>query len=191
MYLEMMSEMKHPGQFPKALAIAALVMTMVYMGVAVTTYHCRGDLTPSYMLDILENGSWQKRLCSVLMAYHVSVSYTMHHQVLARKIHVLYASHVVRRTSIVNHVSGWHRRSTWTSQLQWLVISCACGGVCWVIANVIPFFSDLVSLIGSVADGLLFYSVPGIFFLRACKTLPVGKGMGHSATAVMVVLAGL
>merc|ERR1711920_1199759 len=156
--------MQQPGHFPLAMRASFSIMIVVYLGVGLVSHHCLGTDTPAYLIDVLPHGGWVKRVSSVLMSYHVMVSYVINHQVLARKLHHYYATHVIRIPSSVDYVKGWSGRKVWRSQMQWTSISIICGIFAWLIANVVPFFSALVALVGSVCHGPLFYFWPAVLF---------------------------
>ena len=72
-YPEMISAMRQPEEFPKALMVSTPYLFIVYMIVGCMGYAYYGESTPSYLLDIL-NYNWTRTTGGVLMLIHMMIS---------------------------------------------------------------------------------------------------------------------
>lgn len=188
-YLEMISEMACPAHFPKTLMVSLSVLFLVYVGISVATYSCLGDTTPSFLIEVLKD-STLRDVASGLMAFHVAVSYTLHQQVLCRKFHGMFSLHVLNRASLVNHTK-FTSAEFWNSQLHWFGITLAVLLGAWTVANTIPFFLDLVALIGSLTQSLLFYVVPAWLFWGHAAKFGTKPSLFDTVLVVTLVVFGL
>merc|ERR1719273_480471 len=111
----MMSEMREPREFKKALFVALPAMLVAYLFVCLGCYFMLGTYTPDYIMDVL---SWDqvKVGVNVLMFIHMLISYAISSQVLNRAIHLKWdfkAAHTMDRSE-----SGY-----WRARAQWFFIT--------------------------------------------------------------------
>eukprot|EP00298_Acanthocystis_sp_HF-20_P014836 c20922_g2_i1.p1 GENE.c20922_g2_i1~~c20922_g2_i1.p1 ORF type:complete len:391 (+),score=111.99 c20922_g2_i1:238-1410(+) len=188
-YLEMIGEMKEPNEFPKALVVGLALMFLIYASIMTVSYSAMGDKVPDFLVLVI-SPSVTSQITNCLLAFHVTVSYTLYQQVLVRQVHTMYAHHVARHSSIVNHTTKDSTHFV-RSSVQWLVLSsffllCAC-----MIANLVPFFSDLVSLIGSLVLSLISYVYPALFFYRSSKLMTFEIAPFEKFVTVLLITFGL
>jgi len=188
-YLEMIAEMKKPEDFPKSFIAGNLVMLFVYVFVMVVTYHFKGQDTPDALSYVFENGV-KKRIANIFLALHVLVSYTLMQQVVSRQCHVIYARYFLRHSSIVNHISPSSKHFA-SSTIQWFVLTITFVVLAFIMANLVPFFQELVSLIGSLTLAPICYILPCLYYLK-CATMRGFKLAIHEQITIWgLILFGL
>jgi proton-coupled amino acid transporter len=161
-YLEIMSEMRNPSDFRKSLFAAFSFMLVCYVVITVTCYWHMGAATPGYLMDVLEWDS-VRVITNILMFIHIVISYTLNQQVLCRAVHLAFDPQ--HATALREDSSGYRQ-----SRIQWLIISTIVMIFAFLVSNMIPFFDDLVSLIGSICSAPLIFLFPAVFYLR-CEVL--------------------
>eukprot|EP00980_Cylindrotheca_fusiformis_P006250 scaffold1336_cov158-Cylindrotheca_fusiformis.AAC.12 len=177
-YLELISEMKEPNQFPKACSLAYFVMCAVYGLTVVVAYGIKGADTPEFLPDSVPSGLAQ-RFAGALVALHITVSYVIACQPLHDWLH----QNIFPST--------YHEESTLGS-IHWFLIT---GGYLvfgFIVGNLIPFFADVQALIGSLFGAPTIFGWPAIFYLVLCrrktsswKEAVTFMGYGHAATCVV------
>ena len=90
----------------------------------------------------------------MLLALHTAVAYIVAAQPLHRSIHA----------SLLAEPGGGARAA-----LCWLCVSSGVLLLSIVLATAVPFFSDLQSLLGSLAGAPMMFGFPALFYLRACR----------------------
>jgi len=174
-YLEIMSEMRNPSDFPKSLSAAFSFMFVCYTVIIVSCYYYMGAATPGYLMDVLE---WDgiRVIANMLMFIHMVISYSLNQQVLCRAVHLWYDPQ--HATALKKDSSGY-RQSRW----QWFIISTVVMSFAFIVSNLIPFFDDLVSLIGSMCSAPLIFLFPVVFYLR-CETV-YGVNIGEKERSIL------
>jgi len=156
MYLETMSEMKNPKDFPKALSVFMSLIIAFYVWSSLSLYFRYGDTTYQYVIFNMGENAMQTA-AAVCMFLHVLVSFTLNSQLLTRALQVRIWP------SSVN--DGDKKKEA----LQWLGISTCTVLASWLVGNAIPFFSDLEGIISSLCVGPTTFGFPALFYLMACK----------------------
>mmetsp|Transcript_20734 Transcript_20734/g.28965 ORF Transcript_20734/g.28965 Transcript_20734/m.28965 type:complete len:466 (+) Transcript_20734:381-1778(+) len=156
-FLEIMAEMRDHREWPKALWLGQGIMIPTYVITAAVGYYLLGDSVPGFLPAALPNNG-SKTFINLLLAFHVLVAYLVHNQPLCQGIEMSLDPSGVP-----------------ASNLRHFAISATLLFSAWLVANLIPFFSELVGILGAAFGSpiLLFY--PPIFFLRgmASKGRPV------------------
>eukprot|EP00457_Paulinella_chromatophora_P007490 gb/GEZN01007513.1/.p1 GENE.gb/GEZN01007513.1/~~gb/GEZN01007513.1/.p1 ORF type:complete len:473 (+),score=42.41 gb/GEZN01007513.1/:78-1496(+) len=147
--LNIRAEMVAPAESVTALKFASIFYTLGY----VLVVWCTGDHPPELLLDVLPQGTW-KRLAGLCLFLHVSVSYAINSQALSANVLTLLGSKVER----LNPALRWFLTTTFFMVMSWL------------LSNLIPFFGDLVSIIGAMTTVPLAMLLPAMFFRRAFST---------------------
>lgn len=155
MYLETMSEMRNPKEFPKALSCFMTLIIAFYLWSSLSLYFRYGDQCYQYVIFNMGDGA-MKTVASVCMFLHVLVSFCLNSQLLTRALHVR-----IWPTSV--------NANDKKEALQWLLISAVTVSGSWLVANAIPFFSDLEGLISSICVGPTTFGFPALFYLLACR----------------------
>eukprot|EP00312_Isochrysidales_sp_CCMP1244_P027643 CAMPEP_0202782658 /NCGR_PEP_ID=MMETSP1388-20130828/63029_1 /ASSEMBLY_ACC=CAM_ASM_000864 /TAXON_ID=37098 /ORGANISM="Isochrysis sp, Strain CCMP1244" /LENGTH=441 /DNA_ID=CAMNT_0049452107 /DNA_START=18 /DNA_END=1339 /DNA_ORIENTATION=+ len=151
--LEIMREMREPRSFPAAARAAYGVMGLVYTCTCVLAYGAYGSEVAGFLPDSMPPGH-AKRLVGLLLALHTAVAYMVAAQPLHRSIHA----------SLLAEPGGGARAA-----LCWLCVSSGVLLLSIVLATAVPFFSDLQSLLGSLAGAPMMFGFPALFYLRACR----------------------
>ncbi len=149
-FLEIMGEMKQPRDWPWALWTGQCLMAPLYTITAITAYYYLGEATPAYLPAALKDGPLKKGL-NLLVAYHVLVGYVINNVALLRLIK-----------------TEWMSGGKTSRMAHWTVCFVICA-VAWLIANLIPFFGDLVSIIGAITGGPILFGGPALFYALAMK----------------------
>lgn len=151
MYFELMGAMETPGHFPRAFALTGPIMVAIYLTVAgfALYFAVQED-------DILSNMPRGRalRAASALLFAHVMVVYLIKSIVLQQYFHLLCSpSDVDARTpaSYLKH-GGWG------------VAMLAFG---FLVANAVPFFSQLLGIIGGLLGGPINFLFPLFLFVAA------------------------
>jgi len=148
--LEMQAEMKTPAHFPRAVYLAFTTLFVVYLAVATLSYHACGDNTPGELLLVLPF-DWRKSLAGALMVVHISVTYTISQQVFNRALCVYLVPGALG--------VGFQARA------KWFFVTTGSMGACYVFANAIPLFEDIVNMTGSLLSTQCVFIIPGMLFL--------------------------
>lgn len=118
---------------------------------------------PSFLFDTIPEGPG-RRVAGVLLWGHVAVSYAINSQALCSSI---------ERTILQNHQQQLSPRSSslcsWmgsqrqqTQARRWMVITFAVALSSYLVSNAIPFFKDLVALIGALTSVPLTLTLPAV-----------------------------
>lgn len=164
--LEMQAEMKTPSDFPKAVWLSFSTLFTVYATVAVLSYLACGENTPGDLLLVLPH-DWRKSAAGVLMVIHLMVTYTISQQVLSRAI-CAYLLPEALQDGIV-------------ARFKWFFVTSGMMAACFLVANLIPLFQDIVNLTGALLSSQVVFILPSVLFLAVCP-YEVAKLEGTLAT---------
>ncbi|GAB5373194.1 hypothetical protein AAMO2058_001729400 [Amorphochlora amoebiformis] len=154
-FLEIMSEMKNTGDWPKALWLGQGIMIPAYTLTAALGYYFKGSGVPAFLPSALDDGPL-KIIISLLVAYHVLAAYLLNNVAMVRLLKAEYFTY--RETDSENYRLFKH----WTL----CVVICA---FAWLIAELVPFFGDLVTIIGAVTGSPVMFALPPLFYYLALK----------------------
>jgi len=152
MFYELMAEMKDYTQFLKSFTLAGPFQVGVYLLVGIVGYYYKGTEASGYFLDNLPFGG-MFRAASALIFFHIIVAFLVLGHVLARIIHIFVAPRHVNDLS-------------WRGTLQWFGCTSAVCLVAFIIANAIPFFDSLTSLIGGFTVPVMNLMMPVLCYWR-------------------------
>lgn len=158
------AEMRNPADFPKALWAVTIAEIIVFSIVGAVIYNFTGNqymTAPAF--GSLENEVYKKVAFSFMVPTLVFLG-VLYAVVSARFIFFRLFEGTVHKSS--HTVLGW---------VAWSGILAATWAGAFIIAEVIPFFSDLLSLMSSVFDcwfGFIFWGVAWIRMRR----VDLGKG---------------
>ncbi|CAK9097809.1 unnamed protein product [Durusdinium trenchii] len=166
LYFELMAEMERPEQFPRVFLINVPIQVSLYLLVACWGYHFAGDKAEGYFLDNLPDGP-AYRWASALLFLHVAIAFLVKNVVLARALHQKLAP---SRVDVdLREPGGACAQMQFAGCVVLLLVSC------WAVANSIPFFDDLLALIGSLLSGPISFIFPMAFIMGAIKTTQEGR----------------
>ena len=152
MFLEIMSEMRNPGEFTKASTVANVVMVVLYALASCWTYACLGDDVEDFMPDSVRSPAI-RAMVGLLLSYHIMCSYMLTHQPLAMQIY-----------RIVHEGNDMERTISTPSRKDWAVVVCCLLIFSYTVANVIPFFVSLQGIIGSALGAPIMFGWPPLFY---------------------------
>lgn len=158
LYFELMAEMQEPEDFPKVFIINAPLQVGLYLSVACLGYHFAGSNAKGYLLDNLALGP-AFRVASALLFLHVVIAFLIKSVVVSRFVHGCVSPD---RVGIDLRDAGGVR-----AHLEYAACSVALLVVAFFIANAIPFFDDLLGLIGGFFSGPISFIFPMMFFAGA------------------------
>mmetsp|Transcript_130668 Transcript_130668/g.279392 ORF Transcript_130668/g.279392 Transcript_130668/m.279392 type:complete len:490 (+) Transcript_130668:77-1546(+) len=152
MIVEIISEMKDPAEFPRAyITLSAPFQCISFLVVGIAGYYFVGDSVTGMIGDNIKYGIWF-RLAALCLCCHMLITFMIKGVVLCNA--------VFRACSLGlsdESLGGW---SLWTLVVL-VVVS-----VSWLFAQVVPFFSDLVDLLGASFTPVGCYMIPILFYLR-------------------------
>ena len=114
---------------------------------------------PSFLFDAIPEGSW-RRFAGFLLWAHVAVSYAINSQALCSSLDRLWLQPTHKNTS---------DNSTTSSRYRWLCLTSTVAISSFLVANAIPFFKDLVALIGALTSVPLTLTIPAVLHAVAYR----------------------
>jgi hypothetical protein len=114
-----------------------------------------GSHPPKFLLDAIVPGTWQRPLAGFMLWGHVMVSYAINSQALCASLE-----------RIVCPRFPWLADTTPT--IRWMTLTGGLAVLAYTVANVIPFFADLVALIGAFTSVPLTLLLPALFWRQMC-----------------------
>lgn len=156
MYFEIMEEMSEPLDFPKIFYINGPAMVGMYLLVACVGYYFSGVHTPPDFIDSIHDKPASMFAVSTMLFIHVAFVYFVKSIVLSRFFHGLLAPAKVEEKSCSAH-------------LQYGAIALVMLVAGYVFANLIPFFDEMLGLIGGLLAGPISFLFPVLFFFGAMK----------------------
>ncbi|KAJ5623029.1 hypothetical protein N7490_011634 [Penicillium lividum] len=155
-FFGLLAEMRDPRDFPKALYMLQTFEIIFYTVAAVVIYYYAGQDVTSPAL-----GSAGPVLKKV--AYGIAIPTIVGAGVVNGHIGLKYI--YVR---LFRGTDRMHRRDL-TSIGSWIAIGVSCWVIAWIIADAIPVFSDLLSLISSLFASWFSYGLAGVYWLHINK----------------------
>eukprot|EP00411_Alexandrium_monilatum_P123333 CAMPEP_0175644210 /NCGR_PEP_ID=MMETSP0097-20121207/6192_1 /TAXON_ID=311494 /ORGANISM="Alexandrium monilatum, Strain CCMP3105" /LENGTH=499 /DNA_ID=CAMNT_0016950077 /DNA_START=42 /DNA_END=1542 /DNA_ORIENTATION=+ len=162
MYFELMDTMSDPREFPYAFVATGPTMVTMYLAVALISYAIGAsheDLLASMRYGV------SLRVVALLLFVHVGIVYLIKSVVLARYFHGLCSPGDVERRSTASFLrhGGWG--------VAMLVFG-------YLVSNAVPFFSNLLGLIGGLLAGPINFIIPIVFYLAALMRQTCGTKAG-------------
>ncbi|KAJ5242055.1 uncharacterized protein N7469_000382 [Penicillium citrinum] len=152
-FFGLLAEMREPRDFPKALYMLQTFEIIFYTVAAVVIYYYAGQSVTSPAL-----GSAGPVLKKV--AYGIAIPTIIGAGVVNGHVGLKYI--YVR---LFRGTDRMHRRDL-TSYGTWVLIGLTCWIIAWIIADAIPVFSDLLSLISSLFASWFSYGLGGVYWLH-------------------------
>ncbi|KAJ5612313.1 hypothetical protein N7510_005507 [Penicillium lagena] len=152
-FFGLLAEMREPRDFPKALAMLQIFEIVFYTVAAVVIYYYAGQAVQSPAL-----GSAGPVLAKV--AYGIAIPTIVGAGVVNGHIGLKYI--YVR---IFRGTDRMHKRD-FVAIGSWIAIGVTCWVIAWIIADAIPVFSDLLSLISSLFASWFSYGLGGVYWLH-------------------------
>lgn len=174
--IEIMSEMKTPGEFPRSyMCIAAPFQAVAFLLVGVGGYYFIGDKVTGMIGDNIPFGLFF-RLAAICLFSHMIVTYLIKGIVFVRAAHDFMSQ---KSTEQDESYSAWQ---------MWGVLVAIVAVLAWLVANTIPFFNELVDLVGSTVTPICCYIVPIASYVRWARDFPQKE---HSISKVEGIILAL
>ena len=149
LFLNIRHELSDRNVAPRSLAIALTVFGTFYVLIVIVA----GPNPPGFLFDAIPQG-WNRRIAGLLLWVHVIVSYSINSQAICSSM-----------DRLVFHRLQW-LPATNDPAMRWLMLTALMAISAYTVANAIPFFTDLVSLIGALTSVPLTLMLPAIFYRK-------------------------
>ncbi|KAI1842689.1 hypothetical protein JX265_002705 [Neoarthrinium moseri] len=151
-----MDEMHTPEDFPKSIVTLGVIEIVIYTLTGALIYVFVGQDVQSPAL--LSAGTTVSKVAFGIALPVIFISGSINTTVVARYIHGRVFKHSIIR--YINTKAGW---------ITWLILITVITIIAWVIAEAIPFFSDLLSIASCLfVSGFTFY-FPAAFWFKLLK----------------------
>lgn len=144
--LNVRKEQREPSKMATpSLVVAVTAFTLLYATVVIAA----GPRPPDFLLDALDDGNVipaLKPVAGLLLFAHVAVSYAINLQALAKSIERAFFA------------------GSNAPPRRWFCLTVTITCTAWLVANAVPFFADLVSLVGALASAPLAFAIPAALF---------------------------
>jgi len=146
LFLNIRHEMTNRKKAHQSLAISLTLFGTFYVIVIMVS----GSNPPDFLFDAIPAGLG-RRIAGFLLWAHVVVSYAINSQAICSSVDRLVAHRVFQGIE---------------AKTRWIILTFTFACASFTVANVIPFFSDLVSLIGAVTSVPLTLTLPVILWRK-------------------------
>ena len=147
--LNIRHELQDRKQAPRTLFYGLMAFGSVYILIILLA----GPRPPSFLFDAIPPGSWNRRIAGILLWGHVMVSYAINSQAICASLERL----------VSPRISWLHSRAP---TIRWLMLTGFLAVLAYTVANSIPFFDDLVALIGALTSVPLTLLLPALFWRK-------------------------
>ncbi|KAJ1651883.1 hypothetical protein IWQ61_007655 [Dispira simplex] len=151
-YPHVEASMKNPQSWPRVITVSMFSITIMYLLMSICGYAVYGNTTVSPILSNLPAGA-AKNVALILISLHV---------ILAAPIMLTtFALEVEQGHNITVERLGRTREFLVRFAFRTIIVAALYG-----IAIAIPFFSDVLSLIGALSTCMVFFVFPTIWYVR-------------------------
>lgn len=169
MLFEIASEMEDGRDFGKAVRASGCGLGAVYAVAMGAGYYYRGGAVPAFLPDALAD-SWLKTALGAILYYHVIVTYLVNNQPLTRKIvNALWPADAHTREKRDNDGRPAEPPGI---RSKWALVTGAFLAWAFLIANLIPWFSDFQNIMGSMLGAPIMFAFPVAFYVADPKQAP-------------------
>lgn len=155
LFLNVRHELKHREKASKVLAWSLLTYGNIYLMVILLA----GTDPPSFLFDAIPEGSG-RQIAGFLLWGHVAVSYAINCQALCSSID---------RYLVLRYPTSDARSWIGSSDKRWVILTFGVALSSYLVSNAIPFFKDLVALIGALTSVPLTLTLPTLLHRKANK----------------------
>jgi hypothetical protein len=148
----MLYEMREPKDFVTALNITIPLLFVTYTLTGAVGWYLAGENVTAYLLDMIPSGPLRS-FASVLLIFHIVFNMIPKTQIVNRVLH-----HKIDAAS----VDAFHRKSEmfWRATRSWFLISVFLFAATFLVVNMVPYFNDLVVLLGSLLTPITSWIIP-------------------------------
>ena len=168
MLLEIAAEMEDGRDFPKAVKVSCASLVGLYACAMAVGYYYRGQSVASFLPDSLDDG-WLKTLIGLVLYFHVVVTYLVNNQPLAKKVYDALWPEDHSSIDRDGHAkdSAKDPRDTDDAKVKyrWAAITSLFLLWSYLIANLIPWFSDFQNIMGSMLGAPVMFGFPVLFYV--------------------------
>lgn len=124
---------------------------------------------PSFLFEAIPEGL-SRRTAGLLLWIHVAVSYAINSQAICASLD--------RRLSFCQDRPG----------LKWMILTGCTALSSYTVANAVPFFQDLVSLIGALTSVPLTLSMPALLYRHAIQQVSLWRPVLGSSSSYSLLM---
>lgn len=155
-YFELIAHMKQPKDFEKAVVSSQVVIITTYFAVSLLVYTAIGnDVASPFQLSLPT--SITVGVADILMLSHVLISLLLNHNVISKRLFDVMARSLAKKDGASLDVLFGSKAM---GAAGWIAATAIVTVCAWLLANLVPFFSDVMALLGSVAALNLTYGFP-------------------------------
>ncbi|BDD57716.1 hypothetical protein MPDQ_003583 [Monascus purpureus] len=147
------AELKDPRDYPKAICLLQGIDISLYLVAAVVIYRYTGHDVTSPALG--SAGPVVKRVAFGIALPTIIIAGVINGHVAFKFVYV----RLFRGTDRMN-------KNDWVARGSWIAIAASLWIIAWVIAEAIPVFNNLLSLITALFASWFTFGLPGIFWLH-------------------------
>ncbi|KAI9065461.1 hypothetical protein FKP32DRAFT_1590639 [Trametes sanguinea] len=156
-FFTFIAEMKEPKDFAKALYMLQIADTTLYLIVGIVVYAFTGAATVSPALG--NTNALLRKISYGIALPTIIIAGVINGHVCAKLIFI----RIFRRKGVHSRHMTTH---SWTGWLTWTGICVAIWTFAFIIAEVIPFFNDLLGVISAIFASWFTYGISGIFWFH-------------------------
>lgn len=156
MIVEIMSEMEDVSEFPKAYAVmSAPFQGLAFLICGLGGYYFRGDLVHGIIIDSIPFGPWLQ-VAALCLIVHMVITWVIKGIVFCRALQSAWDPSIAEDGSN----QGW---------MQWVGIVTGIMASSYFIAQIVPFFVDLIDLLGASLSPVVCFILPIVFYMRCLQ----------------------
>ncbi len=174
LFLNIRHDMVCRDQSVLSLGIALFTFVTAYIAISVLA----GPRPPKFLLDAIPSDTLAQRLAGIFLWIHVAVSYAINSQALCSSMDRL----LLIGTLGVIHIPPRRR---------WILLTLGTCVTSFIIANAIPFFQDLTSLIGALTSIPLSLFLPAVLYRKYCNVLLCYPTLSSLGSYALMMLSGV
>lgn len=152
MLVEIIAEMRDPAEFPNAYMISAPFQGIMFVIAGVGAYYFMGSAVNGIIGENLPFGP-TFRAAAFCLLVHMLITFLIKGVVFCRWIQQVWNPSGLNDTS-------------WKGWSGWSVSVVTCTALCWLFAQVVPFFTDFMDLLGASLTPLACYIIPIVLYCR-------------------------
>jgi proton-coupled amino acid transporter len=173
-YVEIISEMENKDFDKALLGLAGPVTFTLYLVAGSWGYAYLGSLANGLFIENIPKGPTY-RACAVLFLIHMLVTYLIKGNILNRAVH---------RYVHLETLNDWSMRGS----AIFFGVSFVMLTITWLVANLVPFFDGLTSLLGAFFVPYLGFIVPFAFLLKARSDVEISTSKREIVFMVVVTI---
>ncbi|KAH9250929.1 hypothetical protein BASA81_011317 [Batrachochytrium salamandrivorans] len=176
LYLEIIAEMQDSREFRKSLLyLSGPFQFSIYLLAGSVGYLLFGSKANGLLIKMVPFG-FCYQLAAFLLSVHMVLTFLVKGTILSRAVHT-YLFPVSARD-----FKSWHAQRVFVCICVLLIAGC------FLVANLVPFFDDLTSLLGAMNAPWIGYVMPVLFAIKAKKLLQFEPSKGELAVMYLLCM---